>query len=56
MKQTGILLAIITGIMILPWPVEHIAQHDALGPIIGLTVLLAIVAAIIFALPSKSRR
>jgi hypothetical protein len=56
MKQTGQFLIGLTAFMLLPAPVEYIAQHDALGPVLGLTVLLAVVAAAIFALPVRNRK
>ena len=56
MKQTGQFLIGLTAFMLLPAPVEYIAQHDALGPVLGLTVLLAGVAAAIFALPVRNRK
>jgi hypothetical protein len=56
MKQTAQFLIGLTAFMLLPAPVEYIAQHDALGPVLGLTVLLAIVAVGIFALPVRNRK
>lgn len=56
MKQTGITLAIITAIMLLPAPIEYLATSDALGPLIGWTFLSALAAVAIFALPVKNRR
>lgn len=56
MKKTGQFLAALTALALLPAFVENTAQHDALGPVFGLTVLLAIGAFIIFALPVKTRR
>jgi len=56
MKPIGITLAIVTLAMIFAVPVEAFAQHDALGPVLGLTILLAAVAAGIFAWPVRSRR
>ena len=56
MKQTAQFLTGLTAFMLLPALVENTAQHDALGPVLGLTVLLAIVAVGIFAWPVKSRR
>ena len=56
MKQLAQFLAGLTAFALLPAFVEHIAQHDALGPVIGLTLLLAVVAAGIFALPVRNRK
>ena len=56
MKQLGQFLAGLTAFALLPAFVENIAQHDALGPVIGLTLLLAVVAAGIFAWPVKTPR
>jgi hypothetical protein len=56
MKQTGQFLIGLTVFMLLPFLVENIAQHDALGPVLGLTILFAGVAAAIFALPVRHRK
>jgi hypothetical protein len=56
MKQTGQFLTGLTAFALLPALVENSAQHDALGPVIGLTLLLAAVAAGIFAWPVKTSR
>lgn len=56
MKETGIVLAIITAIMTLPMIVEYLAKSDALGPLFGMIILLSLTAALIFALPVKTRR
>jgi hypothetical protein len=56
MKQTAQFLTGLTAFMLLPALVENTAQHDALGPVLGLTVLFAVVAAAIFAWPVKTRR
>ena len=56
MKQTAQFLTGLTAFMLLPFLVENTAQHDALGPVLGLTVLFAVVAAAIFACPVKTRR
>jgi hypothetical protein len=56
MKQTAQFLTGLTAFMLLPALVENTAQHDALGPVLGLTVLLAIVAVGIFALPVRNRQ
>lgn len=50
-----VLLAV-TALAVAPAVVENVAQHDAIGPILGLTVLLFAVAVGIFALPVKDRR
>ncbi len=54
MKQTAQFFTGLTAFMLLPALVENTAQHDALGPVLGLTVLLAIVAVGIFAWPVKT--
>ena len=56
MKQLGQFLAGLTAFALLPALVENTAQHDALGPVIGLTLLLAIAAAGIFAWPVNTSR
>lgn len=56
MKLYGIGLAAITLVSLFPSQVERFAQHDAIGPVLGLTVALAAVALVIFALPVKTRR
>jgi len=56
MKQTAQFLIGLTAFMLLPGIVENVAQHDALGPVIGLTLLLVVVAAGIFAWPVKTSR
>jgi hypothetical protein len=56
MKQTGIILAIITAIMLLPAPVEYLARSDTLFPLLALTFALTLTAALIFALPARNRR
>ncbi len=56
MKQTAQFLTGLTAFALLPVLVENTAQHDALGPVLGLTVLLAIVAVGIFALPVRNRQ
>lgn len=56
MKDAAKFLTILTLLMLAPWPVEHIAQHDALGPVIGITILAAIAAVVIFSIPVKNRR
>jgi hypothetical protein len=56
MKQTAQFFTGLTAFMLLPALVENTAQHDALGPVLGLTVLLAIVAAAIFAWPVRNRQ
>jgi hypothetical protein len=50
-----VLLAV-TALALAPSIVENVAQHDAVGPILGLTILLFAVAVGIFALPVKDRR
>jgi hypothetical protein len=50
-----VLLAV-TALALAPPIVENVAQHDAIGPILGLTILLFAVAIGIFALPVKNRR
>jgi hypothetical protein len=56
MRQTVKFLIGLTAFALLPALVENTAQHDALGPVLGLTVLLAGVAVGIFAWPVKTRR
>jgi hypothetical protein len=56
MKQTAQFLTGLTAFMLLPALVENTAQHDALGPVLGLTALLAIVAVGIFAWPVRNRQ
>jgi hypothetical protein len=56
MKQTAQFLTGLTAFMLLPALVENTAQHDAIGPVLGLTVLLAIVAVGIFAWPVRNRQ
>ena len=56
MKKTGQFLICLTAFMLLPALVENTAQHDAIGPVLGLTVLLALVAIAIFAWPVKTSR
>jgi hypothetical protein len=56
MKQTAQFLTGLTAFALLPAFVENTAQHDALGPVLGLTVLLAVVAAAIFAWPVRNRK
>ena len=56
MKQTAQFLTGLTAFALLPALVENTAQHDALGPVIGLTLLLVAVAAGIFAWPVKTPR
>jgi hypothetical protein len=56
MKQTAQFLTGLTAFMLLPALVENTAKHDALGPVLGLTVLLAIVAVGIFAWPVRNRK
>jgi hypothetical protein len=56
MKKTGQFLIGLTAFMLLPALVENTAQHDALGPVLGLTLLLALVAIAIFAWPVKTSR
>ena len=56
MKQTGQFLGGLTAFALLPALVENTAQHDALGPVIGLTLLLVAIAAGIFAWPVKTSR
>jgi hypothetical protein len=56
MKQTAQFLTGLTAFALLPVLVENTAQHDALGPVLGLTVLLAIVAVGIFAWPVRNRQ
>jgi hypothetical protein len=56
MKQTAQFLTGLTAFALLPALVENTAQHDALGPVLGLTVLLAIVAVGIFAWPVRNRQ
>jgi hypothetical protein len=56
MKQTAQFLTGLTAFMLLPALVENTAQHDALGPVLGLTILLAIVAVGIFAWPVRNRQ
>jgi hypothetical protein len=54
MKKTGQFLIALTAFMLLPALVENTAQHDAIGPVLGLTVLLALAAIAIFAWPVKT--
>jgi hypothetical protein len=56
MRQTAKFLIGLTAFALMPALVENTAQHDALGPVIGLTILLAITALIIFALTVRTRR
>jgi hypothetical protein len=56
MKQTAQFLTGLTAFALLPAFVENTAQHDAIGPVLGLTVLLAVVAAAIFAWPVRNRK
>jgi hypothetical protein len=56
MKKTGQFLIGLTAFMLLPALVENTAQHDAIGPVLGLTLLLALVAIAIFAWPVKTSR
>jgi len=56
MKPSTLLFIFITLAVVMPGPLESFAQHDALGPVIGLTLLLAIAAAGIFAWPVKTPR
>jgi low affinity Fe/Cu permease len=56
MKPSTLLFIFITLAVVMPGPLESFAQHDALGPVLGLTILLTIIAFIIFALPVKTRR
>ena len=56
MKKTGQFLIGLTAFMLLPALVENTAQHDAIGPVLGFTLLLAIVAIAIFAWPVKTSR
>lgn len=56
MKQTAQFLTGLTAFMLLPALVENTAQHDAIGPVLGLTVLLAFAAIAIFAWPVKTSR
>ena len=56
MKQTAQFLTGLTAFMLLPALVENTAQHDALGPVLGLTLLLALAAIVIFAWPVKTPR
>jgi hypothetical protein len=56
MKQTAQFLTGLTAFMLLPALVENTAQHDAIGPVLGLTVLLALAAIAIFAWPAKTQR
>ena len=56
MKQTAQFLTGLTAFALLPALVENTAQLDALGPVIGLTLLLVAVAAGIFAWPVKTSR
>jgi hypothetical protein len=44
---------IILTVALLPKPVEMLARSDALGPIIGWTILTALAALAIFAWPVK---
>ena len=44
---------IILAVALLPKPVEMLARSDALGPIIGWTILTAFAALAIFAWPVK---
>jgi hypothetical protein len=41
----------ILAVALLPKPVEMLARSDALGPIIGWTILTALAALVIFAWP-----
>jgi hypothetical protein len=43
----------ILAVALLPKPVEMLARSDAVGPIIGWTILTALVALVIFAWPVK---
>lgn len=54
MKKTGQFLIALTAFMLFPDLVENTAQHDAIGPVLGLTVLLALAAIAIFAWPVKT--
>lgn len=56
MKQTAKFLIGLTVFALLPALVENTAQYDALGPVIGLILLSAIAAAVIFAWPAKTSR
>jgi len=56
MKQTAQFLIGLTAFMLLPALVENTAQHDSVGPVLGLAVLLAIVAVGIFAWPVRNRQ
>ena len=56
MKQTAQFLTGLIAFALLPAIVDNTAQHDSLGPVLGFTVLLAIVAIAIFAWPVKTRR
>ena len=56
MKQTAQFLTGLTAFMLLPTLVENTAQHDAIGPVLGLIVLLALAAIAIFAWPVKTSR
>ena len=56
MRQTAKFLIGLTAFALMPALVENTAQHDALGPVLGLTVLLAGVAVGIFAWPVKTPR
>jgi hypothetical protein len=56
MKQTAQFLTGLTAFMLLPALVENTAQHDAIGPVLGLTVFLALAAIAIFAWPVKTSR
>jgi hypothetical protein len=56
MRQTAKFLIGLTAFALMPALVENTAQHDALGPVIGLTIFLAMIAFIIFALPVRTRR
>ena len=52
-KPTLQLTLMILAVALLPKPVEMLARSDALGPIIGWTILTALAALVIFAWPVK---
>lgn len=56
MKQTAQFLIGLTIFALLPAFVENVAQLDILGPILGMTVGLTVLAAVIFAWPAKTPR
>jgi len=52
-KPTLQVTLIILAVALLPKPVEMLARSDAVGPIIGWTILTALAALAIFAWPVK---